>query len=1189
MSRYTLRSWASLVIALFFFIQSPLYAQRANIALNKSITTNDPSPQHPLEQMVDGNITSRWASQDNSGGPWHIIIDLESTFLIDSIYLAWEAAGAEHFTIEVSTDNNQWLEIVDERNTGSSPFKNRLTFSPVSAQYIKINFLVRSTIYGYSLYEAEVYGETPHDYVASLEIDGLESFLTMGKNRTYDAAVFNGQGAEIPIKSSHIKWSLHEPVFESAHLSTATGATTSLTPNKPYQQFTLLAEYTDKEYSGYTFFDSIPLYINPDPKSYNGTVRCDMVTAQDTCITLDDLNSLYSNLPQNITRIADKDLNICLPEDAVFTTPVNIVFAIDMSGSMTFTRNDPTFLTPVAVRKAIETIYTEVPESKVGFMGFSGGVCTGNTSKHSGDGYGKGPRKTEKPSTTVSPKSLDQVQLDSLYSQTTYNKEDYWFNCGSEFGGTSYTEAFTLATEWLEPLEAESINNSIIIFFTDGDPESDKNFPQYVDAHDSSDHPKVYTVALQSTINDSLEIFIKKTKGSKILIDDDDNIDGAIQEILKNAISSITPGNFTVANNTHSYTTTNFSLFTSNDKMYTINGELIPLTEDTNTVTFQAVAEADTSSAFSATLALDISGTHLTTIGRQSIAGTPFDAVCYESAAISVTDQQDSLLNEITFETNQLSIALSTPSSVDEPTIIASTTKEREIIQLDTTRLPYSSISYSVEIVDISHQENSAFELQDSALLAFFWRNPLDPRDSAAITIPINAPYIEPIPDPEPIRIPKPEFSWIYDANADGAADRIVIAFDTALTLLPTIVKSIHWPSNETRSITASEDHLSFYTEADSTDYSKIVVSYHTQSPFEKGITQADVDERPNLTVLDQEVTILDRIGPIIIDAKKSSSNFERYAVQHMDGTKSNHIKPDTLRITLSEAIVFDDTLKNSIITVTRDSTNAIPTLAAPPYSDDGIHWTIYLEVSTSTNTILVNNHISLNPAIAITDSLGNKALQVERIVTGLDGVDNSSFGTFREAVVQSSGSLSTPTLTTIEVPVYSESGELISGSTELIAIPLAPTWVPPVTVPPHFSPQGDNSTIAQTCTDTETAQPFIKGCLASYALLTQEAMGPYTTEVFVYNNLGQFVTHWKQYFGYCGEFENDHRIAQTTTEGAFINDLIWDLTDDADREVASGVYFWKIIMTFKSGQQVLYNREVGVLNDRASCASQLF
>ncbi|MGL1902454.1 MAG: discoidin domain-containing protein [Fibrobacterales bacterium] len=1188
MSRYTVRSWASLVIALFFFIQSPLFAQRANIALNKSITTDDPSPQYPLERMVDGNMTSRWASQENSSKPWHIIIDLEGTFLLDSIYLAWEAAGAEHFTIEVSTDNNHWDEVVDKRNTGTGPFQNRLNFSPVSAQYVKINFLVRATVYGYSLYEAEVYGETPPDYVASLQIDGLDSFLTVGKNRIYSAGVYNGEGIEISTKSSDIKWSLNRSLPSNAQLSNNTGTTTSLSPEKPYQKVTLIAEYTDSQYSGHTFFDSIPLYINPDPNSYNGAVRCDMVTAQDTCITLDDLNGLYPDLPQNITRIADKDLNICLPDDAIFTAPVNIVFAIDMSGSMTFPQNDPTFLTPIAVKKAIETIYAEVPDSKVGFMGFSGGVCTG-TGKYSGGGYGKGTRQTEKSSTTVSPKALDQIQLDSLYAQTTYNKDDYWFNCGSEFGGTSYTEAFTLATEWLDPLETESINNSIIIFFTDGNPENDDNFSKYVDTHDSSDHPKVYTVALQSAINDSLEIFIKKTKGSKILIDNDDNIDGAIQEILKDAISSITPGNFTVSNGTQSYTTDDFSLLNSNEKKYTISGDIIPLAEDTNTVIFEAVAESDTSSAFSARLSIDISGKTLTTIGRQSIAGTPFDAVCYETASLTVTDQQDSLLNEITFETSQLSIALSTPSSVDEPTITASTTKERETILLNTMISPYSSISYSVEVVDISHHENSAFELQDSTHLNFFWRNPLDPRDSSTITIPINATYIEPIPDPEPIRIPKPEFSWIYDANNNGTADRIVIAFDTALTELPSTVKSIHWPSDETRSVTASEEYISFYTEADSTDYSKVVVSYPEQSPFKKHTTQQDDENLPNLKVLDQTVTILNRIGPIIIDARKSSSDYERYAIQHADGTTSNHIRPDTLRITLSEAIVFNDSLKHSLIAVLRDSVAVVPTLAAPPYSDDGIHWTMYLDISTSRNTILVNNLISLNPAITITDSLGNKALKVGHIVTGMDGVDKSSFGTFREPIVQSSGSLTTPTLTTIEVPVFTESGELISGTSELIPIPLSPTWVPPVVVPPHFSPKNDNNTIGQTCTDPQVAQPFTKGCLASYALLTQEAMGAYTTEVFVYNNLGHYVTHWKQYFGYCGEFDNAHRIAQTSTEGAFINDLAWDLTDSKGREVASGVYFWKIIMSFASGQQLQYNKEVGVLNDRETCMSQLF
>ncbi|MGL1886705.1 MAG: discoidin domain-containing protein [Reichenbachiella sp.] len=1179
----SIKSSVSFFILIILILQSNISAQRANLALGKPVTSNDTEPESSLSLAVDGNYNSHWSSKKNNPGPWHIIIDLEDQFIIDSLFLQWELAAAEHFTIELSIDTVAWTTVADESNFGLGPFQNSIIIPKQHARFIKINCLRRSTVYGYSLYEAEVFGKTPIDWVSNIHIDSIPNFIQVNNSIQLNASLLNGNGDLLIDKSQDIQWSIVDNTPELGDLlSIQSGPTTSFTTSEPYRSITIAAEYTDSQYSGFTFTDSQKVYINPDPQNFHEAVRCDMISKADTCVSLNELNTTLNSLPKNITRLAEKGLNICLPNDALITQPINIVFAIDMSGSMYGTKsdsgpNDPEFLTPIAVRRAIDTIHAHAPQSNVGFLGFSGGVCSGDTSQYNYSDWSAGDIGTLKPDTRVPPKMLDENQLALLYNQTMYSKENHWFNCGDIEGGTAYTSPLTSATEWLEAIDPHNINRSIIIFFTDGEPTATHDtIANYHLHHDSTNHPRVFTVALVDTINEDLQQLVNNTKGLTITIDDAAEADEAIQIVLQNAISTIEPSNFTISNNEFSYTTNQFNALNIEKKMYKISGQQFPLTEGLNTVYFHATSLKDTNSNYSSTLTLDISGDPLTEIGRHRIDNTTFDAVCYEPAHISVENNLDHPIDTIKSYTEQFNIILSTQSTGFTPQITLSTIiGENETVLLNETITPYKSDFLSALESPTPTKENSIIEITNYEELFLYWKNPFDPRDTARSTLETAIPEFVPTPD-----IIHAQSSFIYDSNSDGIADKIIVTFDNALEAAPTTIWSIDWAEEGNFNISKNENEFHFLQSDTGLDKSKIVIEFEN-SPFGYGITTASAHNPPYLNVFNDIVLIEDRIGPVIVNTNKNPSHYKQYAIQHNIDSISYHVIPDTLVVTLSEAITIDQANIMQMLTVIHGDDNTVLSLAATPTSEDNITWVFLLDNNPNNVKILVGDSITLNPNIDITDASNNKSQRVANIVLGENGIDNRFSSTFREVIVKIEGTTLNEDLTTAPIPIYNEAGDLIvAAAAEGTSIKLEMFWVPPV----HFSDinSSNHSQLSSTeeCYDTQVNTPYPKGCIASHVVLSQKEKGPYSIRAYIFNNIGQYITSLHQSFGYCGEFDNEYRIAQTENEGLFMNDIIWDLKDDTGRSTASGVYLWVITLTYDTGEVLTIKRNMGMLRN---------
>ncbi|MBC7450522.1 MAG: discoidin domain-containing protein [Cytophagales bacterium] len=130
-----------------------------NLALNKPATSSSVTGGNTAAKAVDGNGGTRWESL--SADPQWITIDLQQTYSINRVKIAWEGAYGKNYTVQTSNTNNgtDWVTI--KTVTNNTVLTNDWTGLTGSGRYIRIYGTVRGTGYGYSIFELEVYGTSP--------------------------------------------------------------------------------------------------------------------------------------------------------------------------------------------------------------------------------------------------------------------------------------------------------------------------------------------------------------------------------------------------------------------------------------------------------------------------------------------------------------------------------------------------------------------------------------------------------------------------------------------------------------------------------------------------------------------------------------------------------------------------------------------------------------------------------------------------------------------------------------------------------------------------------------------------------------------------------------------------------------------------------------------------------------------
>lgn len=127
-----------------------------DLAFGKPATAS--SVQNDLNKVsnvTDGDASTRWESK--TADPQWIQVDLGSEQDLGRVEIAWEAAAAKNFTIEVSDDGSSWNTVATLENTTAPVTTVAELPAGTSGRYVRVNGTSRLTQYAYSLYSLSVY------------------------------------------------------------------------------------------------------------------------------------------------------------------------------------------------------------------------------------------------------------------------------------------------------------------------------------------------------------------------------------------------------------------------------------------------------------------------------------------------------------------------------------------------------------------------------------------------------------------------------------------------------------------------------------------------------------------------------------------------------------------------------------------------------------------------------------------------------------------------------------------------------------------------------------------------------------------------------------------------------------------------------------------------------------------------
>jgi len=125
-----------------------------DLALNQpsSASSLQSGSTYPVSAAFDENPTTRWSSAYSD--PQWIEVDLGSVQNIARVWLNWENAFAQDYSLQLSSDGSNWTTVYSTTN-GPGSINDLATLG--SGRYVRMYGTQRGTSYGYSLWEFEVF------------------------------------------------------------------------------------------------------------------------------------------------------------------------------------------------------------------------------------------------------------------------------------------------------------------------------------------------------------------------------------------------------------------------------------------------------------------------------------------------------------------------------------------------------------------------------------------------------------------------------------------------------------------------------------------------------------------------------------------------------------------------------------------------------------------------------------------------------------------------------------------------------------------------------------------------------------------------------------------------------------------------------------------------------------------------
>ncbi|WP_434756506.1 glycosyl hydrolase 53 family protein [Paenibacillus amylolyticus] len=136
-----------LVLMLLFcdlgLIARPAEAAKNNVALNKTVTVSSDEKRWGGDKahLVDGDLSTHWSTEAGvtPEKPEWVMIDLGDTYNLSGAEIMWRENTVVKYSLEISTDQQQWSTVADQQDNADAKQISDLTFQQNNVRYIKLN------------------------------------------------------------------------------------------------------------------------------------------------------------------------------------------------------------------------------------------------------------------------------------------------------------------------------------------------------------------------------------------------------------------------------------------------------------------------------------------------------------------------------------------------------------------------------------------------------------------------------------------------------------------------------------------------------------------------------------------------------------------------------------------------------------------------------------------------------------------------------------------------------------------------------------------------------------------------------------------------------------------------------------------------------------------------------------------
>jgi hypothetical protein len=421
--------------------------------------------------------------------------------------------------------------------------------------------------------------------------------------------------------------------------------------------------------------------------------------------------------------------------------------------------------------------------------------------------------------------------------------------------------------------------------------------------------------------------------------------------------------------------------------------------------------------------------------------------------------------------------------------------------------------------------------------------------------------------------------AYIKDADGDGRGDMVFIVFSRPVEAAPASLTPTYWNSVDAEHANKTAPVLTLLPGAPN-----VVVADFTASQFPKGATSVAAGQRPFATLPGdnifggQQPVIADSMGPIILSAVIKP--FNNLAVK----PGSTELNVDTLLIRVSEQMRteagWQDLLRFSKTAngACTDYAHAAPVLpyADPLINPDGSF--TFLVAAGNGPSPLAGDCVYLNVNGTYTDMPRNiPPIHGEK----LQGVKPPrEIELFRGYPPVAGMNADLPGFIISNNDLQTDQGSEYSKNNggQFVTV-----WVPPADFPADYDPKRNINYVP--IVPPLNSQPVPN--LDRYKLMPMPrdisavqviSTGEYIADVFIFDNIGNWVKSFRQAFGYRGELNNIDRAAKR----GMVSYLVWDMKNAKGQKAGQGVYVWKVVFRFKTGKQEIRYTRTGVMRNNA-------